>query len=106
MKNLNPNCDKITYKSCQIFKLKMKMRLKIIFFPCKLYSLNIDVCFKHQNTSCTLLKIVYIIQVWKTWIFLNDIIICNFIFICMVKEKTIKLWLDNRTMVSISKYPQ
>jgi hypothetical protein len=37
-------------------------------------------------------KIVYIIQVWKTWIFLNNIINHNFIFICMVKRKTMELW--------------
>jgi hypothetical protein len=40
----------------------MKIRLKIKNFLSKLYPFNIDVCFKHQNTSCKLLKIVYIIQ--------------------------------------------
>jgi hypothetical protein len=34
---------------------------------------------------------MYIIQVWKTWIFLNNISIYNFIFICMFKEKTMEL---------------
>jgi hypothetical protein len=70
----------------------MKMRLKIKIFLCKLYPFNIDVYFKHHNTSCTLLKIVYIIQVWKTWIFLNNIINHNFIFICMVRKKTMEPW--------------
>jgi hypothetical protein len=28
----------------------------------------------------------------QTWIFLNNIINRNFIFICMVKEKTMELW--------------
>ncbi len=72
-------------------------RLQIKIFPCKLYPFNIDVCFKHQNTSCTLLKIVYIFELG---IFLNNIIIYKFIFICMVKEKT------NGIMISICKYPQ
>ncbi len=63
------------------------MRLKIKIFPSKLYPFNIDVCFKYQNISCTLLKIVYIIQIWKTWIFLNNMIIYNFIFICRLKER-------------------
>jgi hypothetical protein len=40
----------------------------------------------------TLLKIVYIIQVWKTWIFLNNIINYNLQLICVVKEKTMELW--------------
>ncbi len=68
------------------------MRPKIKIFPCKLYPFNSNVCFKYQNTSCTLLEIVYIIQVQKTWIFLNNIIIYNFMFISMMKEKTMELW--------------
>jgi len=36
----------------------MKMRQKIKIFPYKLDPFNIDVCFKHRNTYCTLLKIV------------------------------------------------
>jgi hypothetical protein len=51
----------------------------------------IDICFKHWNTSCTLLEIVYIIQVRKTWIFKNNMIIYNFIFICIVKGKKMEL---------------
>ncbi len=50
-KTLNPKCDK--NKNIRIAKfsnLKMKMRLRIKKFPSKLYPLNIDVCFKHQNT--------------------------------------------------------
>jgi hypothetical protein len=92
MENSNPKCDKNKYKNCQIFKLQNENETKNKIFPCKLYLFNIDACFKHQNTSCTSLKIVYIIQVWKTWIFLNIIIIYNFIFICMLKEKTMELW--------------
>jgi len=34
----------------------MKMRLKIKIFQSKLYPFMINVCFKHWNTSCTLLK--------------------------------------------------
>jgi hypothetical protein len=59
-----------------------------IFFPCELYTFNIDVHFKHQNTSCTLLKIVYMFQ---TWNFLNNKLFLKILFICMVKEKTLKL---------------
>ncbi len=92
MENLNPKCDKNKYKKCQILKLQMKMTPKIKIFPCKLYPINIDVYFKHRNTSCTLLKIIYIVHVWKSWIFLNNIINHKFIFICMVKEKTMELW--------------
>ncbi len=91
MENLNPKCEFLK-KIAKFSNLKMKMRLKFKIFPCKLCPFNIDVDFKHWNTSCTLLKIVYIIQVWKTWIFLNNIIIYNFIFICMVKKKTMELW--------------
>jgi hypothetical protein len=69
----------------------MKMRLRRKIFWAKLYPFNIDVCFKHRNTSCTLLKIVYIIQVWKTWTFKNNMIIYNLIFICMVKGDTMEL---------------
>ncbi len=61
------------------------MKLKIKIFPCKLYAFNIDVCFKHQNTSCTLLKVIYIIL----YNYLN-----NFISICMVKEKTTNQWFE------------
>ncbi len=50
-------------KIAKFSNLKMKMRLKIKIFPCKLYPFNIDVCFKHQNISCILLKNVYIIQI-------------------------------------------
>jgi hypothetical protein len=75
MENSNPKCDKNKYKKCQIFKLENENETKNKFFSCKLYPFNIDVCFKHRNISCTLPEIVYIIQVWKTWIFLNNIII-------------------------------
>ncbi len=40
----------------QILKIKMRPKTKI--FPCKLYPFNIDIYFKHQNNSCTMLKIV------------------------------------------------
>jgi hypothetical protein len=63
----------------------MKMKPKINVLPFKLYPFNIDVYFKHRNMSCTLLKNVYII-------FLKNIINHNFVFICMVKEKTMELW--------------
>ncbi len=53
MENLNPKCDKNKYKNWQIFKLQNEMRLKIKIFSCKLYTFNIDVCFKHRNTSHT-----------------------------------------------------
>ncbi len=66
MENLNPKCNKNKYKNCQILKLQKENETKTKIVPCKLYPFNIDVCFKHQNTSCTLLKIVYIIQVSKT----------------------------------------
>jgi hypothetical protein len=69
----------------------MKMRLRIKIFPSKLYPFMIDICFKHWNTSCTLLEIVYIIQVRKTWIFKNNMIIYNFILICIVKGKRMEL---------------
>jgi intein-encoded DNA endonuclease-like protein len=93
MENLNPKCDKNKYKKYQILKLfQNENEIKNKIFTCKLYPFNIDVYFRHQNTSCTLLKIVYIIQAWKTWIFLNNIINHNFIFIYMVKEKTMELW--------------
>ncbi len=42
----------------------------------------------------------FYVQVWRTWIFLNNIIIYNFIFICMVKEKTMEL------RFQFLKYPQ
>ncbi len=60
-------------KKAKFSHFKMEMRPKKIF-PCKLCPSNIDVIFKHRNTSCTLLKLVYII--------LNNMIIYNFIFIC------------------------
>jgi hypothetical protein len=63
MENLNPKCDKKKNKIAKFFKLQKENETKTKIFPCKLYPFNIDVCFKHQNTSCTLLKIVYIIQV-------------------------------------------
>ncbi len=62
MKKLNPKFDP-KKKIAKFSNFKMKMRLKIKIFPCKLYPFNIDVCFKHQNISCILLKNVYIIQV-------------------------------------------
>jgi hypothetical protein len=65
MENLNPKCDQTNIKFVKFSNLKMKMRLRIKIFPSKLYPFHIDVYFKHQNTLCTLLKIVYIIQVWK-----------------------------------------
>ncbi len=65
MENLNPKCDKTNIKFVKFSNFKMKMRLRIKIFPSKLYPFNIDVYFKHQNTSCTLLKIVYVIQVSK-----------------------------------------
>jgi len=61
MENLNPKCDKTNIKFVKFSNLKMKMRLRIKIFPSKLYPFNY--IFKHQNTSRTLLKIVYIIQV-------------------------------------------
>ncbi len=64
MENQNPKCDKNKYKNAKFSNFKMKMRQKIKIFPCKLYPFNIHVYFKHRNTSCTLLKNVYIIQVW------------------------------------------
>jgi hypothetical protein len=92
MKNLfTENVTKTNIRVAKFLNLKMKTR----FFkklPSKLYPFNIYVYFKHQNNSCTLLKIVYIIQVWKTWIFLNNMIIYNFTFICIVKRKTMELW--------------
>jgi hypothetical protein len=92
MENLNPKCDKTNTRNAKFSNFIMKIRPKLKKIPCKLYPFNIDVYFQHQNTSCTLLKIVYIIQVLKTWIFLNNTINHNFIFICMVKEKTMELW--------------
>ncbi len=83
MENLKPMWQKNNIRIAKFSNSQIKMKLKIKIFPCKLYAFNIDVCFKHQNTSCTLLKIVYIIQ----YNYLN-----NFIFICMVKEKTTKQW--------------
>ncbi len=70
--NLNPKCDP-KKKNVKFSHFKMEMRPKK-FFPCKLCPFNIDVIFKHRNTSCTLLKLVYII--------LNNMIIYNFILIC------------------------
>jgi hypothetical protein len=73
MKNLNSKCDKNKYKSCQIFIFKkMQMRLRIKIFPSKLYPFMIDVCFKHWNTSCTLPKIVQIIQSLENLDFLKQ----------------------------------
>ncbi len=43
-------------------KMKMTLRKKK---SSKLYPFNINVYLKHRNTSCTLLKLVYIIQLWK-----------------------------------------
>jgi hypothetical protein len=85
MKNLKPKCDKKKEKELLNSQTSKKKRQKKKIFPCKLYPFNIDVCFEHQNTSCTLLKIVYI---FKLGISLNNKIIYKFIFICMVKEKT------------------
>jgi hypothetical protein len=93
IENLNPKCDKNKHKKCQILKFQNENETKKKIFPCKLYPFNIDVCFKHQNTSCTLLKIVYII--------LNNMIIYNFMFICMVKEKIIELCFQILNMYNI-----
>jgi len=73
VENLNPKCDPKINKNTKLSHFKMEMRPKKIF-PCKLCPFNIDVIFKHWNTSCTLLKLVYII--------LNNMIIYNFIFNC------------------------
>jgi hypothetical protein len=70
----------------------MKMKLKIKIFPCNLYPFNIDVDCKHENTLCTLLKIVHIIQISRIWIVFDNIIIYKFIFVFMVKKKTIEPW--------------
>jgi len=72
VENLNPKCDP-KKKNVKFSHFKMEMRPKK-FFPCKLCPFNIDVIFKHRNTSCTLLRLVYII--------LNNMIIYNFILIC------------------------
>jgi hypothetical protein len=61
MENLNPKCNKNKYKKCQILKLQNENETKNKNLSFKLYPFNIDVYFKHQNTSCALLKIVYII---------------------------------------------
>jgi hypothetical protein len=50
---------KINIKVAKFSNLKMKIKLRIICFPSKLFPFNIDVW---NNTSCTLLKIVNIIQ--------------------------------------------
>ncbi len=65
MKNINQNATKTNMRIVKISNFKMKMKLKIKIFPCNLYPFNIDVHFKHENTLCTLLKIVYIIQIFK-----------------------------------------
>ncbi len=59
-------------KNAKSSNFKMKIRPKIKIFTCKLYPFNIDVYFKYQNTTCTLLEIVYNIQVLKTWDFLKQ----------------------------------
>ncbi len=64
MKNINAKCDKNKYENCQIFKLQNENET-FFFFPCNLYPFNIDVHFKHENTLCTLLKIVDIIHIFK-----------------------------------------
>jgi hypothetical protein len=61
MENQNPKCNKNIYKKHQILKLQNENETKLKIFPSKLYPFNIDVYFKHYNTSCTMLKIVYII---------------------------------------------
>jgi len=64
IENLNPKCNKTNIRNAKSSNLKMEMRPKIKIFPCKLYPFNIGVYFKHQNTSCKLLKMhIYIIQV-------------------------------------------
>jgi hypothetical protein len=78
-KTYTQNVTKTNTKNAKFSNFIMKMKQTKKIFPCKLYPFNIDVYFKHQNTSCTLLKIVYIIQVLNTWIFLNNIINQNFI---------------------------
>jgi hypothetical protein len=63
MKNLfTQNVTQKNIKVVKFLNLKMKMRLRIKILSFKVYPFHIDVCFKHQNTSCALLKIVYIIQ--------------------------------------------
>ncbi len=57
------NVTKTNIRVVKSLNLKNENETKIKIFPPKLYAFNIDVCFKHQNTSCTLLKIVYIIEV-------------------------------------------
>jgi hypothetical protein len=73
MENVNPKYNqKKEKRKSQISNFKMKIKPKIKIFTCKLYPFNIDVYFKYQNTTCTLLEIVYIIQVLKTWDFLKQ----------------------------------
>ncbi len=66
------------------------MRFKKKIFPSKLYSFNIDVCFKHRNTSCTLLMLF--IFKFENLGFLKQYDIYNFIFICTIKRKRMKPW--------------
>ncbi len=101
-KNLN-DCSIHTYtfhgktktniRNTKFSNFKMKMRPKIKIFLCKFNPFNIDIYFKHWNTSCTLLKIVYILSKFEKLGFKKiNIINHNFIFICMVKEKTMEIW--------------
>jgi hypothetical protein len=71
MENLNPTCYENKYKIFQILKLQNENETKNKIFPCKLNAFNIYVYFKHQNISCTLLKIVYNIIYLQLYIHLH-----------------------------------
>jgi hypothetical protein len=74
-------------KIAKFLNFKRKMKLKLKSFHVNYIHLILMFVSNIKNTSCTLLKIVYIIQVRKTWNVLNNIIIYNFIFICIVKKR-------------------
>jgi hypothetical protein len=77
------------------------MRLRIIFFPFKLYPFKIDICFKHWNTSCTLLKNYIHYSSLENLDFLKQYDYYLQLYIHLNGERK-----DNGNIVPISTYPE
>jgi hypothetical protein len=58
-----PKCNKNKYKNCQILKLQRKMKQKLKYFHANYIHSILMFVSNIEIPHCTLLKIVYIIQV-------------------------------------------
>jgi hypothetical protein len=99
MKNLNQKCKKKEKRIAKFSNFKMRMGLKIKIFAYNLYPFNIDLCFKHEIISCTLLKLFTLskfenLDGFRQYNYLQ-------LYTHLYGERK-----DNGMMVSISKYPQ